>query len=134
MVAYDFRNPADADTVAREEWHFARTLWHWYGEWMLYLSDGFTYERRESHPLIGEIQQTLSVTGRDTVVGRECYVVDSWRGSPGRGGSEKRYWIDVQRRVVVRMCDSGICLERSVVRVDSSAAATDTASAPEEKK
>ncbi len=123
-VTYQVRDSNRADTTHSAEWHFARTLWDWYGQWMLYLSDTFAYERQESHPLVGPIHTTLRVSGRERVAQRDCFVVDQWRGSPGHSGVNRRYWIDVDRRVTVRVCDSGICLERVLPVADSTAGDT----------
>jgi hypothetical protein len=116
------RLPKVNDTLHAEDWHFGRTLWDWYGEWMLYLADDFIYERQESHPVVGTISTTLRVRGRDTIGVWECYVVDYHRGLPERPGLDRRFWIDVDQRVTVRVCDGGYCLQRVLPRTDSTAA------------
>lgn len=99
------------DVVPGESGGFSQTLWEFYGQWMLHVSDTFSYEKVISAPPIGEIRITLETVGRDSVDGRDCYLV-RYRRRPGAvAGLEKMYWIDVTARVVARVQDEGITMK-----------------------
>jgi len=69
-----------------------------YGPWMLDLEDGFKKEFK----LPGNRVRTYTVKGRETVMDRECFVVQ--RVTPHDGWTETtKYWIDVENRFTVQV-------------------------------
>jgi|GEM_PF-3524729 len=104
-------NPDRADTLESSFWDFSRTLWEFYGRWMLHLSDDFYYERVVQQPLVGQIKISLQTIRRDNFANRECFVVRFRRGSPGGDGIEKTYLVDTQDRVVVQVKDDQFVLK-----------------------
>ncbi len=104
-------NPDHADILEGPYWDFSRTLWEFYGCWMLYLSDDFYYERVVEQPLVGPIKISLQTIRRDNLANCECFVVRFRRGSPGGDGIEKTYLVDTQDRVVVQVKDDQFVLK-----------------------
>ena len=91
------------DTSGSRQWDFPRTLWDFYGHWMLYLSDTFRYERTLANPLAGITTTTLQTVGRDTIQHHPCWVVRYRTGAPDRPGLVKTYWVDMADRVAVQV-------------------------------
>jgi hypothetical protein len=109
------------DALPGEERGFCRTLWEFYGQWMLHVSDTFSYEKVILAPPVGEVRISLETVGRDTIDGRDCYLVRYRRRSAGTEGLEKMYWIDAAQRVTARVQDEGITM-RLVTPVRKSSA------------
>jgi hypothetical protein len=69
-----------------------------YGPWMLDLADDYQE--------VYELQQgvrTYEVTGRETVDGRECFVVVRITPAPSGDFTKTTFWVDVRERVAVRV-------------------------------
>lgn len=111
--------PEPADTLGVSHWDFPSTLWEFYGRWMLYLSDDFSYERIESVPVIGQVRTALETVGRDTIDGRECFIVRFRHHQVQADGIKKVYWVDTAERVAVRVKDAGLSLDLIVPATDS---------------
>lgn len=83
------------------------TLAEFYGSWMNLLQDGFEkkYERST-----GEVR-SFAVVGREKVGGRDCYVVARKRVMPSNEVVEGKLWVDVEKRVVLRLEQAGQTME-----------------------
>jgi hypothetical protein len=83
------------------------TLAEFYGAWMNELKDGFekTFKRDT-----GEVR-SFSVLGREKVAGRDCFVVARRREMPSSQVVEGKLWVDVEKRVVVRVEQAGQKME-----------------------
>lgn len=79
------------------------TLAEFYGAWMNELKDGYekTYKRET-----GEVR-SFTVVGREKVAGRDCFVVARKRAMPSNQTVEGKLWVDVEKRVVVRVEQAG---------------------------
>jgi hypothetical protein len=100
------------DTVEETDRDFSRTLWDFYGRWMLHLSDTFRYEQTLQNPFAGVTTLRLEAVGRDTVDGRPCFVVRYHAGAPDHEGTTKMYWVDLRDRVAVRVKQEQLTLRR----------------------
>ncbi len=103
MTQVDLAHPKVIDTLAAEYWDFSRTLWHFYGRWMLYLSDDFSFECVRQSALAGAIRTTMSVQGREIIDGRDCFVVEIRRETPFRPSAAQTYWVDAEERVTQQL-------------------------------
>jgi hypothetical protein len=70
-----------------------------YGPWMLDLGDAW----EASFDLSGGRQRTYTVSGRETVDGRECFVVQRVTPMPNGTTQTTVYWVDVERRISIRV-------------------------------
>jgi hypothetical protein len=111
--------PEQADTIGGSHWDFPSTLWEFYGRWMLYLSDDFSYEKVETVPVMGQVKTSLETVGRDTIDGRECFMVGFHRHPVRADGIKKVYWVDTAERVAVRVKDAGLSLNLIMPATDS---------------
>lgn len=72
-----------------------------YGPWMLDLKEG----SRQEYPLGNGGRRTFDVIGRERVGGSDCFVVDRTTSSGDGPTTDTRYWVDVERRIVVQVTE-----------------------------
>ncbi len=75
----------------------ATTIGSFFGPWMLDLEDGYRQSFKHSRADI-----TVEVVGRETVLGRECFVVKRTTSSGARA-STTTFWVDARRRYAVKV-------------------------------
>lgn len=75
------------------------TLADFYGPWMLDLRAGYTSSTVDS---MG-VTRNLEVTGKQSVSGRECFVVKETRVLPSGEKAETIWWVDTHRRVAIQV-------------------------------
>lgn len=83
------------------------TLAEFYGPWMNLLKDDFEKKFERS---TGEVR-SFAVVGREKVGGRDCYVVARKRIMPSAEVVEGKLWVDVEKRVVLRLEQAGQTME-----------------------
>lgn len=83
------------------------TLAEFYGAWMNRLKDGYQESFNRD---TGEVR-SFAVIGREKVAGRDCFVVSRKRTMPSNQVVEGKLWIDVEKRVVLRLEQAGQKME-----------------------
>jgi len=80
------------------------TVAEFYGPWMADLKDG--YNQSFNIASSGEVR-TFRVSNREKIAGHDCFVVERIRHLPSNQSLAAKLWVDVQRRVALRVEQEG---------------------------